>query len=175
MKNAVALLLTLLLTLSSCTGRTAPPATPSDADAGNITAESERAAGRRETAKALPDIDLREKKADFDLTGTDTQMAYVRLSNMMLYPEDYEGKTVKLRGTFAHAAEGDREFFVCYLMDATACCSQSLEFETDEPYDFPGGYPPEESGITVFGVFDTYEYNGYKMYRLVHAEVDYES
>ena len=103
----------------------------------------------------------------------DTQMAYVQLSNMMLSPEDYLGRTVKLRGTFAHAAESDREFFVCYLLDATACCSQSLEFETDGVYDFPEGYPPEDSPVTVYGVFGIYEYKGYRMYRLTHAEVDY--
>ena len=112
--------------------------------------------------------------AETDLTVLDTQMAYVQLSNMMLNPEDYKGKTVKLRGQFAHAAEADREFFVCYLMDATACCSQSLEFETDEAYAFPDAYPPEQSEITVFGTFDVYEYNGFRMYRLLHAEVDYD-
>ena len=121
----------------------------------------------------LPDTDLSGRTADYDLTEMDTQMAYVQLSNMMLSPEDYLGKTVKLRGTFAHAAESGREFFVCYLLDATACCSQSLEFETDEAYDFPGGYPAEESPVTVYGVFNTYEYKGYRMYRLTHAEVDY--
>ncbi len=121
----------------------------------------------------LPDVDLSERDADVDLTCLDTQMAYVQLSNMMLTPEDYVGKTVKLRGKFAHAKEENKEFFVCYVLDATACCSQSLEFETDDVYPFPDGYPPEQSEITVYGVFDTYEYNGFQMYRLIHAETDY--
>ena len=174
MRKTIVLLLTMLLTLSSCAGRTtAAPSTPSDANAGTTAAENGRA-GTEENVRTLPNADLSQKKADCDLTEMGAQMAYVQLSNMMMSPADYEGKTVKLRGKFAHAAESDREFFVCYLMDATACCSQSLEFETDEPYDFPDGYPAEESEITVYGVFDTYEYNGFKMYRLVNAEVDYE-
>ena len=126
-------------------------------------------------ANPLPDADLGEREADVDLTSLDTQMAYVQLSNMMLNPDDFIGKTVKLRGQFGHAEEENKEFFVCYLMDATACCSQSLEFETDGVYDFPDGYPSEQSDITVYGVFDTYEYNGYPMYRLIHAEVEYEA
>ena len=121
----------------------------------------------------LPDTDLSGRTADYDLTEMDTQMAYVQLSNMMLSPEDYLGKTVKLRGTFAHAAESGREFFVCYLLDVNACCSQSLEFETDEAYDFPGGYPAEESPITVYGVFNTYEENGYTYLQLADAEVEW--
>ncbi|MBQ6119087.1 MAG: hypothetical protein IJK98_07625 [Clostridia bacterium] len=125
-----------------------------------------------ETA-SIPNAELSLRTADFDLTALGTQMAYVQLSNMMLYPEDYVGKTVKLRGTFAHAAEGEKEFFVCYLMDETACCSQSLEFQTDENYPFPEAYPPEQSEITVYGVFDTYDYNGYEMFRLLHAEIMY--
>ena len=170
------MLLAALLTLSSCAGGTARVSSAAD---GTDTAETAANVGPaaeaqpQEQIRTLPDTDLSSRAADADLTALDTQMAYVQLSNMMLYPEDHRGKTVKLRGKFAHAAEADREFFVCYLMDATACCSQSLEFETDEAYDFPAGYPAPESEITVYGVFDTYEYNGYRMYRLIHAEVDY--
>ena len=170
MKKTVCLLLGFLL-LSGCAARPLPQNSPSDAfsqtDAGAI-------AKRDSAISMLPDTDLRDRTTERDLTVLDTQMAYVQLSNMMLSPEDYEGKTVKLRGQFAHAAEEGREFFVCYLMDATACCSQSLEFETDGAYAFPEAYPPEQSEITVFGTFDTYEYNGFRMYRLLHAEVDYD-
>ena len=166
------MLLAALLTLSSCAGRTARYSPVSGTDAADGPADG-TAAEETAPAGALPDADLSRRTADCDLTALDTQMAYVQLSNMMLSPEDYLGKTVKMRGTFAHASEENREFFVCYLMDATACCSQSLEFETDGAYDFPAGYPAPESEITVAGTFDTYEYNGYRMYRLIHAEVDY--
>ncbi len=178
MKRVAALLLILLLTLPSCAGRTAQKPSATDGTAADATQtggvpERTSTTDPAMPVRVLPDTDLSGRTADVDLTALDTQMAYVQLSNMMLSPEEYRGKTVKMRGTFAHAEEADREFFVCYLMDATACCSQSLEFVTDDAFDFPAGYPATESGITVFGVFDTYKYNGYAMYRLVHAEVDY--
>lgn len=173
MKRIAVLLLFAILTLSSCAGQTAQPRSAgSDTDAAERP-ETVLSADETRPVKAVPDTDLRQRTAEVDLTALDTQMAYVQLSNMMLYPEEYRGKTVKLRGRFAHAEEESRAFFVCYLMDATACCSQSLEFETDDAYDFPAGYPATESEITVYGVFDTYEYNGYDMYRLLHAELDY--
>ena len=165
MKKLLAPLLALLL-LASCAGPS--PALPPETTGA---APTERDGGQ--PVVRVPNEDLSGAAAEFDLTALDTQMAYVQLSNMMLSPEDYIGKTVKLRGKFAHAAEDGREFFVCYLMDATACCSQSLEFETDEAYAFPEAYPPEQSEITVCGVFDTYEYNGFEMYRLLHAELSY--
>ena len=168
------LLLACLLLLASCAGGTINSADPTASSATDGVSETAAAATATETAEMIPDTDLSDAPADVDMTKMDEQMAYVQLSNMMTSPEDYTGKTVKMRGTFAHAAEGDKEFFVCYLMDATACCSQSIEFETDETYPFPQSYPPVESGITVYGTFDTYQYNGFRMYRLLHAEVDYE-
>ena len=172
MKKRIGALLALLLTLSSCAGRTAAaPSTTTDAE--TAAAEQTQSAADGTTVRTAPNADLSGREAAIDLTALDTQMAYIQLSNMMISPEDYVGQTVKMRGTFAHTVEGDKEFFVCYLMDATACCSQSLEFETDEAYSFPEGYPPAQSEITVFGVFDTYEFKGYPMFRLLHAELMY--
>ena len=163
MKKTAVLLLTALFLLPCCAAQTVTTHTKETTAAYTVPADF----------TPVPNTDLSSRTADFDLTALGTQMAYVQLSNMMLRPEDYIGKTVKLKGTFAHACEENKEFFVCYVMDATACCSQSLEFETDETYPFPAAYPAEQSGITVYGTFDTYEYNGYKMYRLLHAELMY--
>lgn len=163
MKKTAVLLLAALFLLPCCTAQTGYIETEQTTATDTIPAD----------VTPVPNTDLSDRSADLDLTAVGTQMAYVQLSNMMLRPEDYAGKTVKLKGTFAHTAEEGKEFFVCYVMDATACCSQSLEFETDETYPFPAAYPAERSEITVYGTFDTYEYNGYQMYRLLHAELMY--
>ncbi|MBQ6066201.1 MAG: hypothetical protein IJK89_05205 [Clostridia bacterium] len=164
MKKWLPGLLAVVILLSSCASNNAVTATDA------VFSDDTAANGSPVT---VPNVDLTDKKAEIDMTGMTKQMAYVQLSNMMLRPEDYIGKTVKLRGVFAHAAENDREFFVCYIMDETACCSQSLEFKTDNSYPYPEAYPPERTEITVYGVFDTYQYNGYEMYRLLHAELSY--
>ena len=158
-----------LMLLNACTRYS--PAVYSGTEAESLTSKATEPYSK--IKKLLPDTDLSKRSADIDLTSQTTQMAYVQLSNMMLSPDEYIGKTVKLRGRFAHATDEDNEYFVCYLLDETACCSQSLEFQTDDNYIFPDDYPPEQSEITVYGVFDTYEYNGFQMYRLIHAETDY--
>lgn len=163
MKKTTVFFLAALLLLPCCA-----------AQPGSIqTEETKTAIILSDDVTPVPDTDLSDRPADYDLTALGTQMAYVQLSNMMLRPEDYIGKTVKMKGMFAHVYENDKEFFVCYVTDATACCSQSLEFETNETYPFPAAYPAEQTEITVYGTFDTYKYNGYNMYRLLHAELMY--
>ena len=42
-------------------------------------------------------------------------------------------------------------YFACVIADATACCSQGIEFVPDGDYT----YPELDSSITVSGIFDT--------------------
>lgn len=178
MKKTALLLLAALTLLASCAateerGPTETKTATAAAAADVTNAPDAGPGGIPAGVTPVPDADLSERTADVDLTALSAQMAYAQLSAMMTEPAGYAGKTVKMRGAFAHAAEEDREFFVCYVLDATACCSQSLEFETDGTYPFPEAYPAENTEITVYGVFDTYKYHGYQMYRLLHAELSY--
>lgn len=81
--------------------------------------------------------------------------------NMMMTPEDYVGKTVKMRGAYAtyHDDATGNDYYACIIQDATACCTQGMEFILAD-----GNYPTEEgSEVTVSGTFDTY-YEGEAMY-----------
>ncbi|MBR3020239.1 MAG: hypothetical protein IKH57_24755 [Clostridia bacterium] len=77
---------------------------------------------------------------------------------MMTSPDVYIGKTVKMSGSFAvyHDEASDKYYFACIIKDATACCSQGIEFVLRGEYAYPDDYPPVGSDITVTGVFDTY-------------------
>jgi hypothetical protein len=46
-------------------------------------------------------------------------------------------------------------------MDATACCSQGIEFELTDDYVYPDDYPEDGGDICVVGTFDTYEEDGF--------------
>ena len=66
----------------------------------------------------------------------------------------------------------DKYYFACIIMDATACCSQGIEFELRDDYKYPDDYPEEGSYICVEGVFDTYM-EGENLYcTLRDAELD---
>ena len=63
---------------------------------------------------------------DIDLTKLSRTMVYSEVYNMMVAPDKYVGKIVRMRGQFAlyEDAESGARYFACIIADATACCSQ---------------------------------------------------
>jgi len=108
---------------------------------------------------------------DVDLTKLSSTMVYSEVYNMMVSPDNYTGKTVKMNGAFAYYEDPEtkKQYFACIIADATACCSQGLEFILTGEHTYPNDYPELNSEITVTGTFETYEENGYNYCRLVDA------
>ena len=108
---------------------------------------------------------------DVDLTKLSSTMVYSEVYNMMVSPDNYTGKTVKMNGAFAYYEDPEtkKQYFACIIADATACCSQGLEFILTGEHTYPNDYPEVYSDITVTGTFETYEENGYNYCRLVNA------
>ena len=99
-----------------------------------------------------------------DLTKLSTTMIYTTVYNMMYYPENFVGKTIKMTGNYSEyvdEATGKR-YYACIIKDATACCSQGVEFELTDNYKYPDDYPKEGDDITVEGVFDLYKEGEYQ-------------
>ena len=112
---------------------------------------------------------------DLDLTQLSSTMVYSEVYNMMEAPEKYVGKKVKMAGNFAvyTDAENNKNYYACLISDATACCAQGIEFEWKGEHTFPDDYPDENTEISVIGVFETYEENGYSYCRLKDAEMTF--
>ena len=117
---------------------------------------------------------------DVDLTTLSSTMVYSEVYNMMVSPESYVGKAIKMRGQFALYQSVDENgnllpdqiYFACVIADATACCSQGLEFVLAGEHSYPDDYPELGTEITVVGTFQTYEENGYMYCHLVDAEME---
>ena len=92
---------------------------------------------------------------DVDLTAMSSTMVYAEVYNMLSAPEEYLGKTVRMRGTcmIFQDDESSPMYYTCYIQDALACCSGGLEFELVKGQT----YPREDDEITVVGTFDTYD------------------
>lgn len=93
---------------------------------------------------------------DVDLTKLSSTMVYSEVYAMASEPEQYKGKTVKMRGSFATQEYNGERLYACIVQDATACCAQGLEFETAESLVYPDDYPEPGAEITVLGTFDSY-------------------
>ena len=91
---------------------------------------------------------------DVDLTAISSTMVYSEVYNMMVTPKDYEGKVVKMNGTFNSYTDENTgmTYYFCIIQDATSCCAQGMEFVlTDE-----NAYPNIGDNVTVMGTFMTY-------------------
>ena len=107
--------------------------------------------------------DISDVKCDIDLTVMNTNMVYAEVYNMMATPDDYIGKRVKMKGSFSVYKAATRNYYACIIADATACCSQGIEFVLKDAHKYPDEYPDEGAEITVTGKFETY-YEGDLLY-----------
>lgn len=135
------------------------------------------------SAQTLDDTVTRQPSTpiDVDLTVLSSTIVYGEVYNMMITPEDYVGKTVKMRGAFAiyqtflpdGTPDPDDIYFACVIADATACCVQGIEFLWSGEHVYPDDYPALDSEITVTGEFQTYTEDGFLYCHLIDAELSY--
>ena len=125
--------------------------------------------------ETTPDLSVEKSgKIDIDLTALSSTMVYSEVYYMMMTPEDYIGKSVKMDGIFSvyHDEAADKYYFACIIQDATACCAQGIEFELQGDYKYPDDYPDEGTEICVSGIFDTYVDGAYTYCTLRNAKYD---
>ena len=112
-----------------------------------------------------------------DLTSLSSTMVYAEVFNMTTFPEDYVGKTVKMRGQFStgklYAQDGTdgSMVFACIIQDATSCCAQGIPFDLAGSFSYPEDYPELGDQITVVGTFEKCTQDGLEFYRLSQAEM----
>ena len=100
---------------------------------------------------------------DLDLTKLSGTMVYSEVFNMRYEPDDYYGKCIRIRGLFSAVRNLDtgEYFYNCIIPDATACCSQGIQFIPADALSYPEDFPPEGSTVTVRGTFAMNEENIY--------------
>ncbi|MCR5623570.1 MAG: hypothetical protein K6G18_17160 [Treponema sp.] len=137
-----------------------PVAVPELAD--SVQAEEMPAGGEPPARAEVAATSASPDGMDLDLTVLSSTMVYSEVFNMMVSPEKYIGKTIKMKGQFMSSYEEalDRRYYACIIQDATACCAQGIEFELSSDYSYPKDYPEEGGNMCVVGVFDTYEEDG---------------
>lgn len=106
-------------------------------------------------------------KVDFDLTKMSATMIYAEVFNMLIEPEKYENKRVKMRGYFTIYNENTNdEVYSVIVPDATACCQQGIEFF----YNFENTKPAQNADIIVTGIFKVHTMQNGITYNYINAE-----
>ena len=135
-----------------------------------LTAEAPAADGVGYTA---PEAEAEEAGEPLDLTGLSQTMLYAEVGHINAAPLEYEGREIRMTGTFAAYEARDGMQFVCSAYDAAGCCFEPLQFVLREAVPWPEGYPEEGETITVRGTLETYSYNEYMTYcRLRDAVIE---
>ena len=134
------------------------------------TTESEKASSDVESNKGIEDtisgaenVRDTDETVDYDLTQMSSDMVYATVYQMMVTPEEYEGKTFRIDGNFyATNYEATKKYyFYCIIQDATACCAQGMEFIWDDgSHIYPDEYPEDNAESVVEGTFETYREDG---------------
>lgn len=107
--------------------------------------------------------------ADVDLTPLSAVAAYSGIFNMVMSPEAYNGKTVRMRGRFILYEEPETgvRHLACVVADAGGCCAQGFELFLSDP----DACPDPDTTVTVQGTFEASEQDGIPSGRLTAARL----
>ena len=125
-----------------------------------------------ETKSFAEEIDAKNGDIDVDLTLLNATMTYSQVYDMVTNPDLYTDKMIRAKGTFAYTHENDRDYFAALVQDATACCSQGIEFIPGDDKKYPDDFPPLESEIIITGRFHSYKEGAFTYIELLDAEVE---
>lgn len=123
---------------------------------------------KEDFSESAADEKPKKEKIDYDLSNMKPNMIYAQIFDMMVSPETYNGKIIKMKGSFEifEASEIMGESYSVIIYDALACCQQGIEFK----YDFGENIPEKGSEITVTGKFIVSELESGISYNFVQAD-----
>lgn len=101
-------------------------------------------------------------KVNLDLTKMSATMIYSTIFDMLIMPEDYVEKIIKVTGwfeTYTDPQTGEM-YYAVVVPDATACCQQGLEFVWKGNHTYPDDFPKPGQDITVTGIYKMIENDG---------------
>lgn len=112
-------------------------------------------------------------KPDFDLTKMSATMIYSTIFDMLIMPEEYVEKVIKVKGWFETYTDPQTAelYYAVVVPDATACCQQGLEFIWPGDHHYPADFPDPGQDITVTGRYKLVDKDGFAYNYLEATEV----
>lgn len=169
----VVLIVLMLSSLSAC-GSKKDKGTTDNQTANPSVSQGQPAEKKSEAAPTTSNPAQSADGIDVDLTKLSSTMVYSEVYNMIVSPDNYTGKTLKMNGAFAYYEDPEtkKQYFACIIADATACCSQGLEFILTGDHTYPNDCPELGSEIMVTDTFEIYTESGFQYCRLKDATIE---
>jgi len=133
--------------------------------------DTDTAAATVEEQETVTSVSLEE--VDVDMTEMSSILAFATVNEIAENVDAYVGQTIRIKGIYNryYNPRNDFYYFVCTVVDNTACCSQGMEFVLTDDYTYPDDYPEEGEDICVIGVFDLYNEDGLTYCTLRNAKI----
>ena len=114
-------------------------------------------------------------RIDLDLTKMSATMIYSTIFDMLIMPEDYIDKNIKLKGWFETYTDPytNELYYAVIVPDATACCQQGIEFVWQGEHTYPDDFPNPGEDITVTGIYKLIENEGVTYNYLEASNVEF--
>ena len=167
MKKALKVMIVLFLSLTACGKKEeeievmeeepvviATPEPEYETIENLITDSTEEEQPREEEELAAEETEEEERPLDLDITFMSSTAIYSAVYNMIMNPDEYVGKYIRIKGFFAvgESYTGE-EMYGCVIPDATQCCVQGIEFLWKGDHVYPDDYPEIGTDIIVQGIF----------------------
>ena len=153
------LLVLLLMFLTGCSNT--PQEVEPTLDIENFSFQNQQSKTETKSAENLETPIKKEEQAPFvhiDLTKMSDTMVYSQVFDILVNPQNYVGKTIRLQGIYEPITDSLAQEVLHYIVveDATACCAQGVEIKMIGEANYPELY----SNAEVVGEIKTYEYSG---------------
>ena len=120
------------------------------------------AAAAKASSQQVASPDSTPGKIDLDLTKMSATMIYSTMFDMLVMPEDYIEKNIKVKGWFETYTDPYTAelYYAVVVPDATACCQQGIEFVWPGEHSYPADFPDTGADITITGRYKVTETDG---------------
>lgn len=114
-----------------------------------------------------------DKDVDFDLSIMTSTLAFAQMQNIMQGPDNFIGKTMKIKGEYSSAYFGKTQQFYHFIsvVDQITCCQETMEFILAGKKKTIQDYPYEGDQIELTGTFKKYIEEEKPFYHLVVNDV----
>lgn len=109
------------------------------------------------------------QKIDYDLSAMNYNMFSSITYDIMLTPDKYINKRMKIKGNFDSSIYENERYFSVLIWDPTGCCPTGMDFIPPENMKYPEDFPEKDTTITVIGILQFIEIEGQK-YLTFNAE-----
>ena len=140
------------------------------------TAAENAEAPAEENAEVPAEETEKPLKIDIDLTNASKTIIYATVFNMVVEPDDFIGKTVRVSGNFRVFEDdySDERYYAIIIPDATACCETGIEFIWEGEHNYPEDYPAVEQKITITGKYNVMEFeDGVSYFYLDVSDIEF--